>query len=145
MTNDEGQMTKEVVMRLRWLPCGVVLGLLLLPAAARPGEKQEGGEDKKLHGPPTLVLRVRSLDTVLGNVKLFARLAGKEELGNQLEDLIKIKAGPDGLNGVDLTRPFGLYARASEDLTEASVVGLIPVADEKTFLGLLENLNLKAK
>jgi hypothetical protein len=131
-------------MRVRWLPCGVLLGLLLLPAAARPGQK-EAAEEKKPHGHPTLVLRVRSLDTVIHNAKLFARLVGKEELGNQFEDLIKVQVGPDGLKGIDPARPFGLYARASEDLTEAAVVGLIPIADEKAFLALLENLNYKAK
>jgi hypothetical protein len=124
-------------MRARWFPCGALLGLLVLPITLRAGEAKSE--------PPMLVLRVRSIDTVIDNGKLLARLAGKEELGNQVEGLIKLRLGPNGLEGIDTRRPIGVYANVSDDLSEPAGVVMVPIADEKAFLGLLENLNFKAE
>jgi hypothetical protein len=93
--------------------------------------------------PPTVVVRVRSVDTVIENVKLVVSLAGRENIAQQIEGLIKTKVGPKGLEGIDPKRPFGAYARFSEELQVAGVV-MLPIADENAFLGLLENLNYKA-
>jgi hypothetical protein len=140
MTKDEG---KELAMRLRRASCGVLLGLLLLPAVARPGEAGARAGDKK-SAPPTLVLRVRSFDTVIRNAKLFARLAGQQELGEQFEALLKQRLGEE-FKGIDTTRPFGLYADPSEALPGVAAVAMVPVANEADVLGLLENLNYKAE
>lgn len=105
--------------------------LLLLPAIA-PAQQ----------GPPTITVQVKSLDTVVDTVKLFASIAGREEVAGQIEGLIKAKVGPKGLEGIDTSRPFGAYGRFGKDLNDVSGVAMIPIADEKAFLGLLENLNL---
>lgn len=117
--------------------CLMVLGVLVVPAPVRCGEKSSP--------PPTAVLRVRSIDSVLENARFLATLAGKEDFGQQLEGLIKSKVGPKGLEGVDTKRAFGAYARFGEDLNDIAGVAMIPIADEKAFLGLLENLNYKTK
>jgi hypothetical protein len=142
MTNDE---PKEFPMRLRRSSCWALLGLLLLPAAARPDGNKQGADEKGRHPRPTLVLRVRSIDTVLNNIKLFARLTGKEEFGDQINELIKQRVGPNGLEGIDTARPVGLYGDPSEALPGVAAVAMIPIADEKAFLSLLENLNYKAE
>jgi hypothetical protein len=130
-------------MFARRLVCGALLGVLALPAPARPGETKQGGKAGTEAGP-TVVLRVRSIDTVIENGKLLARLAGREELAPQIEGLIKSKIGPKGLDGIDTRRPLGLYAQINDNLGEAAGVVLVPIADEAAFLGLLENLNFKA-
>jgi hypothetical protein len=71
-------------MLRRWF-AGFVLGLLVLaPITARAQEKEV---------PPTLRVQVRSLDTVIDNLKLLVSLAGREEIAKQVEGLIKTKIG----------------------------------------------------
>jgi hypothetical protein len=125
-------------MHVRRLTCLALLGLAALPALARAGDDKQGDA-------PTLVFRVRSIDAVLDNAKFLATLGGKEDFGQQLEGLIKAKVGPKGLEGIDTRRPFGAYLRVGEDLNDSAGVIMIPIADERAFLGLLENLNAKAE
>jgi hypothetical protein len=122
-------------MVARWISGVVLAFMLVVPAPARAGEKQ---------APPAVVVRVRSLDTIFEHFKLLAALAGQEEIGNQIEGLIKTKVGPKGLEGIDPKRPFGAYARFGKELDDVAGVALVPIADEKAFLALLENLNFKA-
>jgi hypothetical protein len=124
-------------MRARWFSCGALLGLLVVPMAARADEAKPE--------TPMLVLRLRSIDTLIDNGKLLARLAGKEDLGNQVEGLIKARLGPGGLEGIDTRRPIGVYANISDDLSEPAGVVMVPIADENAFLSLLENLSFKAE
>src|SRR4051812_16339936 len=121
-------------MRVRWFSCLALVGLMAVPVLARAG-------DDKQDSAPTLVFRVRSIDTIFENVKFLARMAGKEDLGQQIEGVIKAKTGPRGLEGIDTRRPFGVYSHLGDDISEAAGVVMVPVADEKAFLGLLENLN----
>jgi hypothetical protein len=116
---------------------------LLVPALVRADEKQQAGQKEST--APTVVVRVSSFETVVENAKLLAKLFGKEEMGEQFEALIKAKVGAKGLEGIDPRRPIGLYTLISEDLSEAAAVGMVPVADEKALLGLLEDLNFKAE
>lgn len=119
-------------MTKKWLASWILVALV--PFAA-----QAGGADK-----PSAVVRVRSLDTLVDNVKLLVALAGREEIAKQVEGLIKAKIGGQGLEGIDPTRPLGVYARFGKELDDVAGAILIPIADERTFLGLLENLNYKA-
>lgn len=106
----------------------------LLPLAAHAGGLAK----------PTAVVRVRSLDTLVDNAKLLITLAGREEIAKQVEGLIKAKIGVQGLEGIDPGRPLGAYATFGAEITDVSGVVLVPIADEKAFLALLENLNYKA-
>ncbi len=119
-------------MTKKWL-AGLAL-VVLLPRAA-----QAGGADK-----PAVVVRVRSLNALVDNVKLLVTLAGREEIAQQVEGLIKAKIGAQGLEGIDPARPFGAYARFGKGLDDIGGAILIPIANEKAFLGLLDNLNLRA-
>jgi hypothetical protein len=123
-------------MFARWFSSVSFVCLLALPQLATAQEKKGG--------PPTVVVRVRSVDTVIDNVKLVVSLAGRDNIAQQIEGLIKTKIGPKGLEGIDPKRPFGGYARFTEDFQVPAGVVMIPIADEKAFLGWLENLNVKA-
>jgi len=112
---------------------GLVL-VVLAPLAARAG-----GEDR-----PAAVVRFRSLDALVDNVKLIVTLAGNEGLAQQVEGLIKAKIGAQGLEGIDPARPFGAYARFGKGLEDIGGAVLIPIASEKAFLTLLDNLDVRA-
>lgn len=120
-------------MLKRWIASLAIVGLMFASAVARAQDANA----------PTVVVRVRSLDTVIDNIKLVVALAGKENVAEQIEGLIKTKIGPNGLEGIDPKRPFGGYLRLSKDFEVPVGAVLVPIADEKAFLGLLENLNLK--
>jgi hypothetical protein len=124
----------------RVLPFLALLGLAALPATARPAEQ-------KKPTAPGLVLRVQSLDELMANFRYLAGLVGREEQAKQLEGILKDRAGgPNGFEGVDAKRPMALYAVFDEGGIENSkAVGLIPIADEKAFLALIEKLDCKAE
>lgn len=123
-------------MRPRWWS-GVLLAILcVLPTAAQAGQNPAADE-------PTVVVRVKSIETVLRNFKLLARLAGREEAGNQVEGLFQAKVGKQGLEGIDPKRPLGAYVRFGKELENLGGAILIPIADKQSFLTLLENLNVQ--
>ncbi len=124
----------------RLLPCVALLGLVAWPATARPAEEKKAGA-------PGLVVRVQSLDDLVSNFRYLAGLVGREEEAKQFEGMVRAKAGgPKGLEGIDAKRPLALYGDFGEGgLENASAVGLIPIADEKAFLALVENLGVKAE
>jgi hypothetical protein len=120
-------------MRRIWT-CGfLLLALPMLTPSARAGDKTD---------EPTVVIRVKSLDTVLQNLKLLATLLGREQAAQDIQALIKAKVGAQGLQGVDLDRPVGAYVRFGKELEDLAGALLIPVADQAAFLTLLENFGL---
>jgi len=118
-------------MRRRWLGSLAVLLFLLPPAPARAQE------------PPAIVVRVRSLDSVLQNARQLVTLTGEEAAARQIEGLLKAKVGTKGIEGIDPARPLGAYVRFGKDIEDISGAVLVPIADEKAFLDLLERLNQK--
>ncbi len=121
------------------MPARCLLFLALTGVFAVPGPARSAAGDSAR--PPTLIVRVRSLDSVLADVKYFLTLAGREEDVKNLDDAIK-KTFPKGFEGIDSKRPLGLYGTLDPDgnLQESIPVLLVPIVDEKAFLGLLENL-----
>jgi hypothetical protein len=125
-------------MIARWFFSLALLSLVAIPASIRAGADAPADT-------PTLVVRVRSIDGLLSDFQYVANLAGREEEAKQLEGLFKSRVGPKGLEGIDTKRPLGLYGTLDPNLTESTAVVLIPVTDQKAFLGLLEGFNFKAK
>ncbi len=124
----------------RFLPCAALLALVALPTPARPADDKKPAE-------PGIVLRVQSIDELTHNFRYLAGLVGREEEAKQIEGWLKAKAGgPKGLEGIDSKRPMAIYGTFSEGgIENSSAVALIPIADEKAFLGLIENLDAKAE
>ena len=79
--------------------CGLLLvGLLVAVPPLRADDKPAADE-------PAVVIRVKSLDTVLANLKLLATVVGREQNALDLQGLIKAKVGDKGLQGIDMKRP----------------------------------------
>jgi hypothetical protein len=93
---------------------------------------------------PALLLRVKSIDDFVADVKYLVTLAGREEQAKQAEGMFRSMVGPNGLEGIDTKRPLGLYGSIDSNLMDSSAVVMVPVADEKAFLGLLGGFNINA-
>ncbi len=122
------------------VPCVALFGLVALPGSARPA-------DVKKPAAPGFVLRVQSLDDLMHNFRYLAGLVGREEEAKQFEGMLKARAGgPQGLEGIDAKRPMAVYGLFDKGgIENSSAVALIPIADEKAFLALIENLGAKAE
>jgi hypothetical protein len=111
-----------------------LLCLLLVPASLQAQGRT---------APPSVVVRFSSIDSLIDHVRFLASLAGQKDAARQIEGLIKQKTGDKGLEGVDARRPFGFYGRVGKDLDDISGALLIPIADERAFLNLLQNLSVQ--
>src|SRR5437867_11998819 len=101
----------------RLLPLATFLGLVAFPCAARAEEKAK---------PPTVVVRIQSIDDLVANFRYLAELNRQEEQAQRLEGLLQAFGGQQGLAGIDTRRPIGLYATLTPDLTNSSAVLLVP-------------------
>jgi len=128
-------------MRLRGLPHVALLCMLAVPAPLFAAPKPEK-PDKEA---PGLIVRMRSIDGLLSDFDYLAKLVGKEEEATQARKMLENRVGKDGLAGIDTKRPIGFYGTVGPAVVDSTAVALIPVADEKAVLGLLENLNMKAE
>ena len=105
----------------------------------------QAAEEKAPPTQPTLVIRISSLDNLIASAKYLVGEAGKEDLANQAEGILKQFTGPKGLAGIDTTRPFGVYGRLSPNVVESPWAIMVPVADEKTLLDMVEKLGVKSE
>jgi hypothetical protein len=89
---------------------------------------------------PAVLVRVRSLDALqVQGATLFDQLGLAKTFG-QLDALLKTKAGPKGLAGIDTAKPVGAFVHFTPDPAWAV---LIPITGEAAFLDLLERLDYK--
>ncbi len=118
-----------------------VILLTLLTASLFPRSSVRAGE--KPVTTPAMVVRVKSLDSLLNNLGLVVKLVGQEDVATQIEGLVKSKIGAKGLEGIDPARPFGAYVRFGKAIDEINGALLVPMTDQNTFLKLLENLGVQ--
>src|SRR4051794_28957780 len=78
---------------------------------------------------PALVIRVKSIQGLVGDVKYLSSLAGREEEGKQLEGLYQSQVTNNSLHGLDPKRPLGVYAIVTPNANESYAAILVPVAD----------------
>src|SRR5262245_57417550 len=129
-------------MRSRLFPGLPLAGLVL--ALSAPAPARAPVPDKKPESKPAVVVTLKSLDELIADARYLFALVDKEEEGKQLEKFLKSKTGPKGLEGVDPKKPIGLYGTlGTKGLADSHGVLLLPIADEKAFLKMLENLDLK--
>ena len=122
-------------MIMRFFPCLATFCLIALPSSARPAEE-------KAATPPTLVVKVQSIDNLRDNIKYLGQLAGREREVEKLEAALNDRLGAKGLEGLDAKRPLGLYGRVGPAGSDSTGVVLVPVSDDKAFLDLLKRLKL---
>lgn len=129
-------------MKLYVLSLITLLGLLPLPigrTAPAPVQNNAGG--------PTVVVRVKSIDDLLGSLKTTMKTFFPESIYKDFEREVLSELDPTKLKGVAANKSFGLYATLGEgllqgDFAKSSAVALIPIADEKSFLELLEKTHV---
>lgn len=126
---------------LRKLLLGVAcLGFLTLPQTLRAA-------DEAVATDPAILVRVQSINDLMKSLKYLASFNEDDEQIKQALSLIKdLIDEKKGLEGIDVSKPIGLYANLKEEVTESPAVLLIPIADKETFLTFLkERANLTIK
>jgi len=120
----------------------LLAALVVVPARSAGDEEGQGARVGKA-GPPTLVIRLASLDRLMADARYVIDLSGRQEEGKQLEEFLKSKKGDKGFEGIDTTKPMGLYGRLGPTgLEDSEAVLLLPIADRGAFLDLLERVNV---
>lgn len=116
-------------MRLR-LSGMVLLALILLSAPVLAAPK------------PTVILRMASVDTLSAKGKYLAKLIEQSDLYEQAEGFLKAFTGPKGVEGLDTTKPLGVYGNLGPNGVDSEVVVLIPVTDGEKFVEFLKKQNV---
>ncbi|MSR51490.1 MAG: hypothetical protein EXS07_15755 [Gemmataceae bacterium] len=94
---------------------------------------------------PGVVFRMQPINRLVENAFFLAEAVGMKEQAKMIEGSLKGLTGPKGIEGIDPEKPIGLYGNIGPNLIDSEVVGLIPIADEKTFVEMLGKLNLQPK
>lgn len=114
-------------MRVRFPLLFTAVVLAALPVPARAADE------------PAIVLRAKSIDQLLGDFQYLADMAGQGDKAKEaLAQIDKFRDANKGFRGVDGKRPFGGFGNIGPNILDSSIVVLVPVSDEKAFLGLLE-------
>jgi hypothetical protein len=119
-----------------------IFGGLAMASAGHAADKVEKSQPA---AKPTALVRVSSLDELIANARYLAAMAGRQELGKQVESMLKERTGEKGLEGVDTKKPIGLVGTLKTKLVQSQAVLMLPIADEKAFLTMLDNVDLSPK
>ncbi len=128
-------------MQRRLLPLAALSGLLLLmPAFARPADEKAAKANK-----PAVILRIAPLDKLRADAHYLVEMAGQAEVAKQLDATIKSKIGDKGLEGIDTKKALGAYGWVGPAGIDSQIVALVPIADKKAFLDLLDRFGVKVE
>ncbi len=87
---------------------------------------------------PSVEVRVRSVDDLLDKVEYLGDILNQAEGGKQAVAFVQNLAdAKKGIEGIDPTRPVGLYGVLTKDVVDSPAILMIPLADEAAFLELL--------
>src|SRR5947209_15085721 len=117
-------------MRLRRL----TWGLLVIAAVAAPARA-----DDARPAEPTIVVRLKSFDGLLADFRYVADLVGQSDSARQIDALIPVVTGQQGLTGIGLDpkRPFLAYGTVAPNGIDSTAVVLIPTTKEKALVDLV--------
>jgi hypothetical protein len=90
----------------------------------------------------TAVVTVRSINAVIDAGKYGLKMAGHEDKAKEVEGLVSAYLGSDGLKGIDMNRPLGLFVGDIKDKDKPPAVGFVPVSSEQEFIELLGKINV---
>jgi hypothetical protein len=117
-------------MRIQYLAAIVAVGMAVGPAPAQDAKPAQ----------PTIEFRLRSINDLLDKGEFAAGMVGQEETVKSVKSLLKfLTKEKEGLEGIDTTRPFGMYANLDMDVANSPVTLMIPIADKDRFLKLLKD------
>src|SRR5579872_4732580 len=122
-------------MRLRLVPGLALLCVALAPSLARPAEDKAAAK-------PSVVLRFASLDGFLADFRYLAEVAERKDQAEMAEGWFKTIVGP---KGIDTKKPFGAYGKLGPKGIDGEGVVLVPIADQKEFIELIESLGVTVK
>ncbi len=89
---------------------------------------------------PTAVLGIRSVDSLLDDADFVGEKTGTPGIKQQAESFLEAFTGGRGLEGVDRTKPLGMYAEVGEEGPKPGPVIFIPISDQDAFLEVLKTL-----
>ncbi len=92
---------------------------------------------------PTFVIRMAPIDNLMGDVLHLAKVIGREGEVQLAETLLKNFTGGSGVEGLDSTKPWGVYGKVGPGGIDSEGVLMVPIADKKKFLGFLEKVGQK--
>jgi hypothetical protein len=121
-------------MRPRWFLGLVACVALSLPQLGRSAD-----------APPSIVLKVKSIDGLVRDVKYVAEQIGLGDEVKQVDEMLNSFKSEQGLGGIDTTKPIGLYGRLTDDVQNSPIMVMLPIVDEKAFLQFLGNFEIKAE
>jgi len=115
----------------RLLALLALFGFLAAPSAVRAADAKAAG--------PTFMLRVQSINDMLDNGEYIAGLVGQEDAAKQLLGFARALGGDKKvLEGVDMSKPFAVYAYLADEITKSEAVAMLPIGDKDAFMGLLK-------
>jgi hypothetical protein len=82
---------------------------------------------------PTVEVRIRSVDDLLGKAGYIGGLFDQENAAAQAGDVIKLF-----IEGIDTARPIGAYGILDAEVTASPVVVMLPISDQAKFLQTLK-------
>jgi hypothetical protein len=94
---------------------------------------------------PTLVVRLQSIDKLFDHTKFLAEIVDQDETVKQFRGIVESRIGEKGLEGFDTKKPIALYGNLGGVLTDSNAVLMLPVADEKSVLALLDRFEIKTE
>lgn len=96
---------------------------------------------------PALIVRIQPIERLLAEAKHVTGRIGGAAAIHRLEASIAELCGPQGIAGcgIDFRKPIGLYGIVRAEITASTLVAMIPVADDKAFLALLERYEFKSE
>lgn len=86
---------------------------------------------------------VAGVDNLMNSVKYGMKMAGKEDMAAQIDNLLEAFLQNKGFEGLDTKKPIGAYLnKFPTNPTQPPMVVFIPISNEADFLGFLGRLNV---
>lgn len=86
---------------------------------------------------------VAGVDSLMDTVKYGLKMAGKEDVANQIDSLLEAFLQSEGFKGIDTKKPMGGYLnKFPSNPTQPGVVIYLPVSNEADFISFLGKLNV---
>ncbi|HYH64955.1 MAG TPA: hypothetical protein VD866_09700 [Urbifossiella sp.] len=89
---------------------------------------------------PAVTFQAQSVGRILGDARAVVGTLADKKAVDSINDGIKAKLGEKGFAGLDLGRPVLGYVHLPDDPAKAVGVLVVPVSEEKAFLGFFERL-----
>lgn len=110
---------------------GYTLAICLLMVSLQPAHAQ------------LVSVSVAGVDTLMDTVKYGLKMAGKEDMAQQIDSLLDAFLQNEGFKGLNTKRGMGLYLnKFPSNPTQPSFVAYVPISNVDEFLALLGKLNV---